>query len=99
MIQRASRVFEAVPIRLRLSGRAGIARFAVHRHGSRAWISARAPRAPSPRALAVHALGYVGAIATRTSRASTPPAFAGTSLVGKLSGKIRAKPNCNGKNG
>jgi penicillin-binding protein 2 len=64
---RSRRGFETVPVRLRLTEEQ-IARSAVHRHSFRAWTSG-SPDASIRGALAVHALGYVGAISESDLRA------------------------------
>ena len=96
---RARRVFEAVPIRLRLSEEQ-IARFAVHRHEFPGVdIRARSTRSYPHGALAVHALGYVGAISDQDLTRIDRTAYAGTSLMGKLGVESARETELHGKNG
>ncbi len=78
------RVYESVPIKLQLNDEE-MARFAVHRYeftgvDIRTRLSRHYPFAP----MAVHALGYVGAISEQDLKHIDPGAYAGTSLIGKL---------------
>lgn len=96
---RAHRVFEAVPVRLRLSEEE-IARFAVHRHEfPGVEIRARSTRSYPHGALAVHALGYVGAISDQDLGRIDRTAYAGTSLMGKLGVEAAREAELHGKNG
>ena len=96
---RAHRVFEAVPIRLRLSEEE-IARFAVHRHEFPGVdIRARSTRSYPHGSLAVHALGYVGAISDQDLARIDRTAYAGTSLMGKLGVEAAREAELHGKNG
>ena len=77
-------VYESVPIKLQLNDEE-MARFAVHRHeftgvDIRTRLSRHYPFAP----MAVHALGYVGAISEQDLKHIDPATYAGTSLIGKL---------------
>ncbi len=77
-------VYESVPIKLQLNDEE-MARFAVHRYeftgvDIRTRLSRHYPFAP----MAVHALGYVGAISEQDLKHIDPAAYAGTSLIGKL---------------
>src|SRR5262245_2529623 len=77
------RGFESVPIRLRLTEEE-IARFAVHRFEFPGVdLRARSTRYYPYGALAVHALGYVGAISETDLARIDRSAYAGTSLIGK----------------
>jgi penicillin-binding protein 2 len=96
---RAHRVFEAVPLRLRLS-EVEIARFAVHRHEfPGVEIRARSTRSYPQGSLAVHALGYVGAISDQDLTRIDRAAYAGTSLMGKLGVESAREAELHGKNG
>jgi len=96
---RAHRVFEAVPIRLHLSEEE-IARFAVHRHEFPGVdIRARSTRSYPHGSLAVHALGYVGAISDKDLDRIDRGAYAGTSLMGKLGVESARETELHGKNG
>ena len=96
---RAHRVFEAVPIRLHLSEEE-IARFAVHRHEFPGVdIRARSTRSYPHGSLAVHALGYVGAISDQDLTRIDRAAYAGTSLMGKLGVESARESELHGKNG
>ena len=96
---RAHRVFEAVPIRLRLSEEE-IARFAVHRHEfPGVEIRARSTRSYPHGSLAVHALGYVGAISDKDLERIDRNDYAGTSLMGKLGVESARETELHGKNG
>jgi penicillin-binding protein 2 len=96
---RAHRVFEAVPVRLRLSEEE-IARFAVHRHEfPGVEIRARSTRSYPHGSLAVHALGYVGAISDQDLGRIDRAAYAGTSLMGKLGVEAAREAELHGKNG
>ncbi len=77
-------VYESVPIKLQLDDEE-MARFAVHRHeftgvDIRTRLSRHYPFGP----MAVHAVGYVGAISEQDLKRIDPAAYAGTSLIGKL---------------
>jgi penicillin-binding protein 2 len=96
---RAHRVFEAVPIRLHLSEEE-IATFAVHRHEFPGVdIRARSTRSYPHGSLAVHALGYVGAISDQDLTRIDRSAYAGTSLMGKLGVEAAREAELHGKNG
>src|SRR5215472_3575141 len=80
----SSRTFDSVPIRLRMSDE-DVARFAVHRFEFRGVdIKTRQTRWYPNNELAVHALGYVGAISEQDFKHIDRNAYAGTSLIGKL---------------
>ncbi len=96
---RSRRAFEAVPIRLRLTEEQ-IANFAVHRHQFPGVdIQARSTRAYPYGALAVHALGYVGAISESDLTRIDRSAYAGTTLIGKLGVEAARESELHGKNG
>src|SRR6266480_275724 len=80
----SSRSFDSVPIRLRMSDE-DIARFAVRRFEFPGLdIKTRQTRWYPNGELAVHALGYVGAISEQDLKHIDRAAYAGTSLIGKL---------------
>src|ERR1700740_3319998 len=80
----SSRTFDSVPIRLRLSDE-DVARFAVHRFEFRGVdIKTRQTRWYPNGNVAVHALGYVGAISEQDLKRIDRSAYAGTALIGKL---------------
>lgn len=95
----ARRAFEAVPIRLRLTEEQ-IANFAVHRHQFPGVdIRARSTRSYPFGSLAVHALGYVGAISESDLARIDRSAYAGTTLIGKLGVEAARENELHGKNG
>src|SRR5580693_6447736 len=80
----SSRRFDSVPIRLRMSDE-DVARFAVRRFEFPGLdIKTRQTRWYPNGDLAVHALGYVGAISEQDLKHIDRAAYAGTSLIGKL---------------
>lgn len=96
---RARRGFEAVPIRLRLT-EAEISAFAVHRHEFPGVdIRARTTRYYPYGALAVHALGYVGAINEADLERIDRNAYAGTALIGKRGVESARETELHGVNG
>jgi len=96
---RSRRGFEGVPIRLRMSEEE-IARFAVHRHEFPGVdIATRLTRFYPHGDLAVHALGYVGAISEQDLTKIDPAAYAGTSLIGKLGVEAAREKELHGTNG
>lgn len=98
-LARSRRPFDAVPIRLRLTEEQ-IANFAVHRHEFPGVdIQARSTRAYPHGALAVHALGYVGAISESDLARIDRGAYAGTTLIGKLGVEAAREDELHGKNG
>ncbi|MEO6185326.1 MAG: penicillin-binding protein 2 [Steroidobacteraceae bacterium] len=98
-LARSRRGFEAVPIRLRLSEEE-IARFAVHRHQFPGVdIRARSTRSYPYGALAVHALGYVGAISDKDLATIDRTAYVGTALIGKLGVEAARETELHGVNG
>jgi penicillin-binding protein 2 len=96
---RARRAFETTPIRLRLTEQE-IASFAVHRHEFPGVdIRARSTRFYPYGALAVHALGYVGAITEQDYKSLDRAAYNGTSLIGKLGVEQARETELHGVNG
>ena len=96
---RAHRGFESVPIKLRLSPEQ-IALFAVHRHEFPGIdIQARSTRYYPYGALAVHALGYVGAISEQDLTKIDRSAYAGTALMGKQGVESARESELHGANG
>src|SRR5207302_9761009 len=95
----SSRSFDSVPIRLRMSDE-DIARFAVRRFEFPGLdIKTRQTRWYPNGELAVHALGYVGAISEQDLRHIDRAAYAGTSLIGKLGVESAYEPELHGTNG
>ena len=95
----SSRTFDSVPIRLRMSDE-DVARFAVHRFEFRGVdIKTRQTRWYPNAALAVHALGYVGAISEQDLKHIDRSAYAGTSLIGKLGVESAFEQQLHGVNG
>jgi penicillin-binding protein 2 len=95
----SSRTFDSVPIRLRMSDE-DVARFAVHRFEFRGVdIKTRQTRWYPNGELAVHALGYVGAISEQDLKHIDRSAYAGTSLIGKLGVESAFERQLHGVNG
>jgi penicillin-binding protein 2 len=95
----SSRTFDSVPIRLRMSDE-DVARFAVHRFEFRGVdIKTRQTRWYPNGNLAVHALGYVGAISEQDLKHIDRSAYAGTSLIGKLGVESAFEQQLHGTNG
>ena len=95
----SSRTFDSVPIRLRMSDE-DVARFAVHRFEFRGVdIKTRQTRWYPNGNLAVHALGYVGAISEQDLKRIDRSAYAGTSLIGKLGVESAFERRLHGVNG
>jgi penicillin-binding protein 2 len=96
---RSRRVFDSVPLRLRLSDEE-IARFALRRFEFRGVdIRTRLARFYPNGELAVHALGYVAAIAEQDLQRIDRAAYAGTSLIGKLGVEAAYEGPLHGQNG
>jgi penicillin-binding protein 2 len=96
---RARSDFEWVPIRLRLT-QEQMERFAEHRHEfPGVEIQARSTRSYPHGALAVHALGYVGAINEKDLGRIDRSAYVGTALIGKLGVEEARETELHGKNG
>src|SRR5246500_4228134 len=95
----SSRTFDSVPIRLRMSDE-DVARFAVHRFEFRGVdIKTRQTRWYPNGNVAVHALGYVGAISEQDLKRIDRSAYAGTSLIGKLGVESSFERQLHGVNG
>ena len=95
----SSRSFDSVPIRLRMSDD-DVARFAVRRFEFPGVdINTRQTRWYPNGDLAVHALGYVGAISEEDLKRIDRAAYAGTALIGKLGVESTYEDQLHGKNG
>jgi penicillin-binding protein 2 len=95
----SSRTFDSVPIRLRMSDE-DVATFAVHRFEFPGLdIKTRQTRYYPNGNLAVHALGYVGAISEQDLKHIDRAAYAGTSLIGKLGVESAYEKELHGTNG
>jgi penicillin-binding protein 2 len=95
----SSRSFDSVPIRLRMSDE-DVARFAVRRFEFQGIdIKTRQTRWYPNGDLAVHALGYVGAISEPDLKHIDRAAYAGTALIGKLGVESTFEDQLHGKNG
>ncbi|HYL72231.1 MAG TPA: penicillin-binding protein 2, partial [Candidatus Dormibacteraeota bacterium] len=93
------RRFDSVPIRLRMSDD-DVARFAVQRFEFPGInIKTRQTRWYPNAGLAVHALGYVGAISEQDLQHIDRAAYAGTSLIGKLGVESTFERQLHGENG
>ena len=95
----SSRGFDSVPIRLRMSDE-DVARFAVRRFEFPGLdIKTRQTRWYPNGNLAVHALGYVGAISEQDLKHIDRATYAGTSLIGKLGVESAYEQKLHGANG
>ena len=95
----SSRGFDSVPIRLRMSDE-DVARFAVRRFEFPGLdIKTRQTRWYPNGNLAVHALGYVGAISEQDLKHIDRATYAGTSLIGKLGVESAFEQKLHGTNG
>ena len=95
----SSRGFDSVPIRLRMSDE-DVARFAVRRFEFPGLdIKTRQTRWYPNGDLAVHALGYVGAISEQDLKRIDRATYAGTSLIGKLGVESAYEQKLHGLNG
>jgi penicillin-binding protein 2 len=95
----SSRRFDSVPIRLRMSDD-DVARFAVRRFEFPGIdIKTRQTRWYPHGDLAVHALGYVGAISEQDLQHIDRAAYAGTALIGKLGVESTYEKALHGENG
>lgn len=93
------RSFDSVPIRLRLNDEE-IATFAVHRFEFPGVdIRTRLARSYPYGSLAVHALGYVGAISEQDLGRIDRAAYSGTTLIGKLGVESAYEKALHGQNG
>ncbi|MEZ5533314.1 MAG: penicillin-binding protein 2 [Steroidobacteraceae bacterium] len=96
---KSHRSFDSVPIRLRLDDDQ-IATFAVHRFEFPGVdIRTRLARFYPYGELAVHALGYVGAISEQDLGRIDRAAYAGTTLIGKLGVESTYEKDLHGQNG
>src|ERR1700691_2635052 len=95
----SSRTFDSVPIRLRMSDE-DVARFAVRRFEFPGLdIKTRQTRFYPEGELAVHALGYVGAISEPDLQHIDRAAYSGTALIGKLGVESAYEKQLHGGNG
>jgi penicillin-binding protein 2 len=95
----SSRGFDSVPIRLRMSDEE-VARFAVRRFQFPGLdIKTRETRWYPNGSLAVHALGYVGAISEQDLKHIDRATYAGNSLIGKLGVESAYEHQLHGTNG
>jgi len=98
-IIRSRRVFDSVPIKLRLTDEE-IGRFAVHRHQFQGVdLRARQTRHYPYGELGVHALGYVAAVSEDDLDRIDRPGYAGTTLIGKLGVEAAYETQLHGLNG
>ncbi|HEY6483264.1 MAG TPA: penicillin-binding protein 2 [Steroidobacteraceae bacterium] len=96
---RSRRSFDSVPVRLRMSDE-DVATFAVRRFEFPGLdIKTRQTRWYPGGALAVHALGYVGAISEQDLQHIDRNAYAGTTLIGKLGLESAYETQLHGTNG
>jgi penicillin-binding protein 2 len=95
----SSRSFDSVPIRLHMSDE-DVARFAVRRFEFPGIdIKTRQTRWYPDGGLAVHALGYVGAISEQDLKHIDRAAYSGTSLIGKVGVESAFEHQLHGTNG
>ncbi|HEX4648007.1 MAG TPA: penicillin-binding protein 2 [Steroidobacteraceae bacterium] len=95
----SSRSFDSVPVRLRMSDE-DVARFAVRRFEFPGLdIKTRQTRWYPNGELAVHALGYVGAISEQDLKHIDRAAYSGTAYIGKLGVESAFEPELHGTNG
>lgn len=95
----SSRSFDSVPVRLHMSDE-DVARFAVRRFEFPGLdIKTRQTRWYPDGALAVHALGYVGAISEQDLKHIDRAAYSGTSLIGKVGVESAFEHRLHGTNG
>lgn len=96
---RSRRAFDSVPVRLRMSDE-DVARFAVRRFEFQGLdIKTRQTRSYPNGDLAVHALGYVGAISEADLAHIDRAAYSGTALIGKQGVESAYEPKLHGVNG
>ncbi len=98
-IIRSRRVFDSIPIRLRLTDEE-IGRFAVHRFEFEGVeLRARQTRHYPYGDLGVHALGYVASVSEDDLDRIEKPGYAGTTLIGKLGVESAYETQLHGLNG
>ncbi|HKT72459.1 MAG TPA: penicillin-binding protein 2 [Steroidobacteraceae bacterium] len=96
---KSRRSFDSVPVRLRMSDE-DVGRFAVHRFEFPGLdIKTRQTRSYPNGDLAVHALGYVGAISETDLQHIDRAAYSGTTLIGKLGVESAFEGKLHGTNG
>jgi penicillin-binding protein 2 len=96
---RSRRAFDSVPVRLRMSDE-DVARFAVRRFEFQGLdIKTRQTRSYPNGDLAVHALGYVGAISEADLARIDRAAYSGTALIGKQGVESAYETKLHGVNG
>jgi penicillin-binding protein 2 len=96
---RSRRAFDSVPVRLRMSDE-DVARFAVRRFEFQGLdIKTRQTRSYPNGDLAVHALGYVGAISESDLAHIDRAAYSGTALIGKQGVESAYESRLHGVNG
>jgi penicillin-binding protein 2 len=96
---RSRRAFDSVPVRLRMSDE-DVARFAVRRFEFQGLdIKTRQTRSYPNGDLAVHALGYVGAISEADLTHIDRAAYSGTALIGKQGVESAFETKLHGLNG
>src|ERR1700758_4734414 len=96
---RSRRAFDSVPVRLRMSDE-DVAKFAVRRFEFQGLdIKTRQTRSYPNGDLAVHALGYVGAISEADLAHIDRAAYSGTALIGKQGVESAYETKLHGTNG
>jgi len=96
---RSRRAFDSVPVRLRMSDE-DVARFAVRRFEFQGLdIKTRQTRSYPNGDMAVHALGYVGAISEADLSRIDRAAYSGTALIGKQGVESAYETKLHGVNG
>jgi penicillin-binding protein 2 len=96
---KSRRAFDSVPVRLRMSDE-DVARFAVRRFEFQGLdIKTRQTRSYPNGDLAVHALGYVGAISEADLARIDRAAYSGTALIGKQGVESAYETKLHGTNG
>src|SRR5690348_357356 len=96
---RSRRAFDSVPVRLRMSDE-DVARFAVRRFEFQGLdIKTRQTRSYPNADLAVHAVGYVGAISEADLARIDRAAYSGTALIGKQGVESAYETKLHGVNG
>jgi penicillin-binding protein 2 len=98
-IVRSRRAFDSVPVRLRMSDE-DVAKFAVRRFEFQGLdIKTRQTRSYPNGDMAVHALGYVGAISEADLARIDRAAYSGTALIGKQGVESAYETKLHGTNG